>query len=132
MKALATRVLQDVETGAELVVSMAAPEEMSDGVWQCRFCIAEPGVVAVEERGMGSDAFQALALALEGIRVRLSERSRSLTWLGMEPGLTGFHRVNYAFGRKIVDELEAHIDRRLEEYAAECAAGLHGRPFGAP
>ena len=131
MKALATRVLQDVETGAELVVSMAAPEEMSDGVWQCRFCLAEPGVVAVEERGMGSDAFQALALALEDSRQ--AQRALPFTHMaGHGPGLTGFHRVNYAFGRKIVDELEAHIDRRLEEYAAECAAGLHGRPFGAP
>ena len=131
MKALARRVLQDVENGAELVVSMAAPEELHDGVWQCRFSIAESGVPLIEERGMGSDAFQALALALEGIRVRLSEHPRSLAWPGMEPGITGFHRVNYAFGRKVVDELEAHIDRRLEEYAAECAAGLHGRPFGA-
>lgn len=128
MQVLATRTLHDVATGAELVVSMAAPEELPDGVWQCRFSIAENGAPLVESRGMGSDAFQALALALEGIRVNLRDRQPRLSWMGFWPGVTGFHRVNYAFGPQIVDELEAHIDRRLEEYSAECAAGLHGPP----
>ena len=91
----------------------------------------KPELVVVEDaapnvrRAYGEDALQALSLALEAIRIDLRDSGRQLSWLGNEPGLTGFHRVPYALGLQLVEKLESMIDAETEKYAQECIAGLH-------
>ena len=74
------------------------------------------------DRGLSTALF--LSLALEKIRVFLDSRPRSLSWNGMEPGLTGFHRVptSLGFGSGFVRRLEALIDREVEQFAQEAIA----------
>jgi hypothetical protein len=59
------------------------------------------------------------------IRIDLRDSGRKLSWLGNEPGLTGFHRVTYALGLQLVEKLESMIDAETEKYAQESIAGLH-------
>jgi len=129
MSLIATRQLEDVRTGNSVVVSLNAPEQQPDGVWECRYTISELGLAPFNGRAFGEDGFQAIALALEAIRIDLRDMGRKFSWLGGEPGITGFSRVPYLFGSKLVEELEAHIDARVDQFSEEAAAGLHGPPF---
>ena len=128
MRLIATRQLEDVETGNTIVVSLNAPERQPDGVWECRYTISELDHAPLTGGAFGEDGFQAIALALEAIRIDLRETGRKFSWLGGEPGITGFSRVPYHFGSKLVEELEAHIDARVDKFSEEAAAGLHGPP----
>lgn len=128
MSLIATRQLDEVGTGTSIVVSLNAPEQQPDGVWECHYTISELGHAPSTRRAFGEDGFQALALALEAIRIDLRDTGRKLSWLGGEPGITGFSRVPYHFGSKLVEELEAHIDARVDKFSEEAAAGLHGPP----
>lgn len=123
MNWIATRTLSDPETGAEVKVHLSSPEQAGDGVWECNYRIEEGGEWH-EGKGYGEDGCQALALTLEKIRMVLDCRSRPLCWLGMEPGLTGFHRVptSVGFGVRFVRRLEALIDREVEQFAQEAMA----------
>ncbi len=128
MSLIATRQLEEVGTGNSVVVSLNAPEQQPDGVWECRYIISELGHQPFTGRAFGEDGFQAIALALEAIRIDLRDTGRRFSWLNGEPGITGFSRVPYHFGSKLVDELEAHIDARVDRFSEEAAAGLHGPP----
>ena len=123
MNWIATRTLSDPETGSVVKVSLSSPQLGADGVWECMYRIEEVGE-RHDGKGYGEDGCQALSLALEKIRVFLDSRPRSLSWNGMEPGLTGFHRVptSIGFGIGFVRRLEALIDREVEQFAQEAIA----------
>lgn len=123
MNWIATRTLSDPATGTEVKVSLSSPQQGADGVWECLYRIEE-GAKGHEDKGYGEDGCQALCLALEKIRLFLDSRPRSLSWNGMEPGLTGFHRVpaSIGFGIGFVRRLEALIDTEVERFAQEAIA----------
>ena len=119
----ATRTLSDPETGAEVKVSLSAPQQEADGVWECAYRIEEAGEQH-DGKGYGEDGCQALSLALEKIRVFLDSGPRALSWNGMAPGLTGCHRVptSIGFGIGFVRRLEAMIDKEVAQFAQEAIA----------
>lgn len=127
MGRIATRILEEAGTGHRVVVSLDAPIEASDGVWECRYSIV--GLEGTQSKtGLGSDSFQAIMIALELIRVTLRDNGKSLSWLGLEPGLTGFSRVHFAFGKAVVDRIENLIDQEFEQASCEAVAAKHPEP----
>jgi hypothetical protein len=125
MMRLGERILEDPATGQKILVALDAPQLASDGVWECSYEIRGVDAAPNVRRACGEDALQALSLALEAIRIDLRDSGRKLSWLGNEPGITGFHRVTYALGLQLVEKLESMIDAETEKYAQECIAGLH-------
>lgn len=129
MSAIGSRILVDSATGKRTLVTVEVPISDSDGVWQCSYWIAEDGAKAEVNRACGSDALQALSLAMEGVRIALRDRGGKLSWLGQQPGMTGFHRVPSLFGWDLVEKIEAMIDAEVDKYAQQCVEGQHpGRP----
>jgi len=85
---------------------------MKEGDWKCPFHITGLGT----KYGYGVDAIQAVSVAPEGIRVTLAKSEYRLSWLGGEPGYTGFDRlVTTAFGQKFTNRLNAKIDREIRK-----------------
>lgn len=128
MSAIGSRILVDSATGKRTLVTLEAPISDSDGVWQCSYWIAEDGATAEVKRACGSDALQALSLALEGVRIALRDRGGKLSWLGQQPGMTGFHRVPALFGFDLVEKIEAMIDAEVDKYVREGLQGQHPGP----
>jgi hypothetical protein len=66
----------------------------------------------------GEDGIQALLLAIESIRTMLSKSEKRFSWIGGEPGDTGFVRfIPTFFGPSFSKRLEAIIDREVERFA---------------
>ena len=75
-----------------VVVSLGKPRRTkATQDWECPFQIRGSGMRRVEY-GRGIDAFQALTMALEGIRYFLDRSRMPLAWTGVI-GDTGFQRV---------------------------------------
>jgi hypothetical protein len=99
---LAERRLVTAGDGAAVRVAIGVPRRDRDGVdWACPFRIHGAGVSRVEY-GYGVDSMQALATALEGIRVALDQTGLALGWnVGGGAVLedeTGFTRSIFAIG----------------------------------
>jgi hypothetical protein len=76
-----------------VVVSLGKPRKTKGSEdWECPFRISGAGIRHVEY-GRGIDAFQALTMALEGIRYFLDRASTPLVWAGVLDDHTGFQRV---------------------------------------
>lgn len=115
---IAQRTLYDTQSRPALEVRLGIPYEVSPVEWQCPVLIVEPGHPEVRDAGHGNDAFQALQLALEHIRVKLAAHGEVLRWDSGEPGDTGFYRtVPIFFGIDFARKLEMHIDREVERFA---------------
>ena len=128
---IATRLLTDPEGGPSLEVRIGTPTLMDPpDCWECPYALVEPGQEAQLQAGHGTDAFQALIQALEGIRVMLARTGRPLTWLNFEPGFTGFTRlIPFTFGLESVREMESLIDNTYERHAREAMEGKRRRPY---
>ena len=121
---IAKRTLYDTQGRPILEVRLGIPSEVSLVEWQCPLLIVEPGQPEVPDAGHGNDAFQALQLALEHIRVKLAARGEGLRWESGEPGDTGFYRtVPTFFGMLFARKLETQIDREVERFSHDAAAG---------
>lgn len=122
---IARRVLTDPQGGPDVEVRIGIPTlNETDNTWECLYALVEPGQKAMPQMGCGSDAFQALVQAQEGIRIGLAQTGRPLTWLDFEPGFTGFTRiVPFGFGFESVREMEALIEESYERYAREAIEG---------
>ena len=120
---IANRTLSDAQGRPTLEVRLGVPSGVSPVEWQCPLLIVEPGQPEVPDAGHGNDAFQALQLALEHIRVKLTARGEMLRWDSGEPGDTGFYRaVPTFFGMDLARKLETYIDREVERFAYGVAA----------
>ena len=86
------------------------------GSWECPFHISRIGKGL--QLAYGEDPFQALILALEGIRVTLDKNAPGCLWLD-DPGLgNGFPRfVPQGFGVDLRQRLETVIDREVVKFA---------------
>ena len=76
-----------------VVVSIGKPRRAKGKQdWECPFQIHGSGIRHTEY-GRGIDAFQALTMALEGIRYFLDRSRVPLAWAGVRQDHTGFQRV---------------------------------------
>ena len=99
----------------EVTISLAKPTREPGGDWVCRFRIEGLGCQRLNF-AHGVDAFQALQLALEAIRLMIDESGRKLTWV--EAGRAGFPRyVPSYFGPVFERRLNRHIDREVLRFA---------------
>ena len=79
--------------GRIVVVSLGRPRKPRGSPdWECPFQIRGLGSRRVE-CAYGVDAFQALTMALEGIRYFLDRSPVVLAWTGVREDTTGFQRV---------------------------------------
>ncbi len=114
-QAIAERELVD-EHGHKIKVTMELPERVSDSEWRCAFRISTEATLRY---GHGNDSFQALANALEGIRVALEQLKSPAKWKGGESyGDTGFTRAVPLFpGFVFRQKLEAMIESKIREFS---------------
>lgn len=130
---IASRILSDAQGGPDLEVRIGVPILVANDAWECPYLLIDAGQPATLQTGCGVDSFQALVQAQEGIRVALAKVGRKLSWLGGEPGFTGFTRnLPISFGLGLVRRLDALVDDEIERYAQEAADGKHGRPYENP
>lgn len=101
----------------KVTVSLGKPRRMKRGEdWECPFRIRGLGGSAVQY-GYGVDAIQALTTALEGIRVTLERSGKRLSWIGGNPGDSGFERpVPSALGVDFSRRLNRIIDREVAQF----------------
>ena len=116
--------------GAAVRVAIGVPRRVQNGDWACPFRIHGAGVSRVDH-GYGVDSMQALATALEGIRVALDQTGLVLGWnLGrgaILEGETGFSRsIPFAFGPVFTRRLERSMDRLLARESAREVRRLKG------
>jgi hypothetical protein len=94
-------------------VTLGKPRRRKDGDWECPFRITGLRV----QYGYGVDAIQSLTTALEGVRVMLERSGQRFSWLGGEPGYTGFDRlVTSSLGAKFNQQLNLIIDREIAKF----------------
>lgn len=110
---LAERRLADQASGKIVRVSLGAPRPGTDGAdWECPFRIHGAGISRLES-GHGIDAMQALANALEGIRVLLDESGLALGWW-FGPGRDDVWHGETGFARSIPIALGPRVSKRME------------------
>lgn len=131
---IATRMLCDPQGGPDVEVRIGIPAVLEQpDCWECPFALVEAGKEPVLDAGHGTDAFQALIQALEGIRVGLVNTGRPLTWIYMEPGFTGFTRlIPFIFGLESVREMESFVEKTIDHQAREIMEGKRQIPQGPP
>jgi len=99
-----------------VVVALGRPRKTKgsdDWDWECPFRIAGAGIRQVEY-GRGIDAFQALTMALEGVRYFLDRLDPPLVWGGVLDDDSGFQRViPLRPERGRTARLERMVDREL-------------------
>jgi hypothetical protein len=123
---IAERQLVD-EHGHKVQVTMEMPERVSDIEWRCGVRITPDGTLKF---GRGSDSFQALANALELIRIALDQLESPTRWEGGETyGDTGFTQLvplypGFAFRKK----LEAMIESEIREFSEGIITSKYQRP----
>jgi hypothetical protein len=104
--------------GAAVRVAIGVPRRRKEAEWACPFRIHGAGISRVDY-GYGVDSMQALATALESIRVALDETGLPLGWdMGrgaVFEGETGFTRsIPFAFGPVFTRRLERRVFRLLD------------------
>lgn len=125
---IASRTLKDADTGAVVVISLGAPQQVAAEEWTCAFRIE--GIPPDEiQQAHGLDGLQALVLAVEGIRTTLVRSGRSLTWEGGEPGDPGIPQiVPHGFGLIVSRHLEHLINEELRFFSDLAQARTGRRP----
>jgi hypothetical protein len=106
---------RELTTGASddsktVKVSIGKPEKANENEFACPFRITGLGNSDVQY-GRGIDCFQALIMALEGIRASLERAGNSLTWAGGQQGEHGFPRFVPSFYGV---DFSRHIDELIE------------------
>ena len=115
---IAIRVFTDQLTGERLEAGLAIPEMVSEREWRCAFRLGAPEPDSIHY-AYGLDAFQALFMALEGIRTTLLRSAGKLSWEGGDPGASGFPRfVPEYYGSSFANEINRVIDESIERFAA--------------
>lgn len=114
---IATRQLTlDGPDGARpVIVRIGRPRRQRTGEWACPFRIAGLGRQRLDH-AYGEDAFQALQLALEAIRIQLETARQKVTWLGL-PVAVAFPRQVPAFDEDLTIRLGRLIDGQVIRWA---------------
>ena len=119
---LCTRKLRVEGVEQEVVVCLGKPEQRSEREFVCPFQVTGIGNSELQY-AHGVDSFQALILALEGIRVTLEKGGQSCTWIG-EEGDHGFPRyVPSFFGLEFSNRLGQIIESEIASFAGRSIQG---------
>lgn len=117
---IATRVLKLQENPQQQIeVQLAEPEQVSELEWRCAYRVpfqkTDPTYYAY-----GVDSFQALLMALTGIRAHLDAKKETFLWLSEEPGDHGFPKwIPQIFGVGFSQKLEQMVDAEVENFALQ-------------
>jgi hypothetical protein len=118
MEWMVSRTLIDEDSGAEVVVALGRPQQVSDGEWSCAFSV-NAGSPERTQQAHGIDAFQALLVGVEGIHWALSRSGQRLSWI-TEPGDPGIPRLTpMMFGLAFRQRVERMLDDEIECFAEE-------------
>jgi hypothetical protein len=113
---IATRTLSDGSN--QLDVMIAAPQQVTANEWKCAVGLKPSNGTETIEHALGEDAFQALILSIELLRLRVRDKYSSLKWIGGEPGDAGFPKTVPAFfGLAFAKRLEQLLDDEIERFA---------------
>lgn len=113
-----------------VIVKVGKPRKQRGGNWACPFQISGLGLRKIEY-GHGVDSIQALLMAIEGIRTRLEQSGKQLTWDGGDPGDTGFTRfVPTFFGVDFCKRIDRLIDREVQRFARTAETRYRDRKDG--
>lgn len=101
----------DTDDSKETVkVAIGKPERKSENEFVCPFQVT--GLETSETQyAYGVDCFQALIMALEGIRTKLEKSGMSLTWIGGQTGEHGFPRFVPSF---YGPDFSRHVNELIE------------------
>jgi hypothetical protein len=111
------RVRKGGSSRQEVVVWLGKPRKVSREEWVCPYHVSGTWIKK-SQYAHGIDSFQALLLALEGIRVVLEKSGKQLEWAGGELGDHGFPRfVPTFYGLRFVRRLNRLIDREVARFA---------------
>lgn len=103
----------------DVKVVIGKPRKRREGEWACPYYISGVGMERIRYV-YGVDAFQALLLAFQGIRISLEKTGKRFSWIGGEEGDTGLPRfVPDCFGLKFSNRLERLIDREVERFTRQ-------------
>lgn len=124
---VAGRTLHD-EADPKLVVEVQIGfrEQRTPDEWACAFRIVGLGA-EISEYAIGMDALQALIMAHEGVATALRASKRKLTWMAI-PGETCIRRqIPVYINADFANEIEAHIDAKLEAFIEAKQKQLEGQ-----
>lgn len=128
---IGARDLREVESSNLIRVKVGKPRKARAGDWVCPFYITGLGGPA-KYSAYGIDAIQALQMAFEGIRTELHKSGKQMTWVGGEPGDTGFARLlPTAFGPEFSQRLEQLLDQEIAQFA-QTAETTHRKASALP
>lgn len=101
-----------------LTVRVFAPERVAPDEWSCAISVAAGTTNLAERRVFGIDGLQALALAIEALRLDVEDQAGAWTWAGGAPGDPGLPRVVASpFGREFSARLNRQIDAAIDRHA---------------
>jgi hypothetical protein len=119
-----------------VVVSLGEPRKMrGSSDYQCPFRIEGAGIRQLE-RGCGIDAFQAITMALEGIRYFVDRSPEPLVWGGVVENHSGFQRIiplvpyrgeTRRLERMVDQELRRRLKRLEQRHAKKRRSGAARR-----
>jgi len=115
---VAARELRQVGSHRVVTVKLGTPRRAARGeYWECPYQIVGLGSRQMQ-RANGEDGVQALLLAIESVRTALKKSGKQFSWVGGEPGDTGFTPiVPTFFGRRFAKRLELMIEREVDRFA---------------
>jgi hypothetical protein len=114
---IASRTLTNAATGETVEVALAVPEKISAEEWRCAFRV-DGGDDDRVYFAHGLDAFQALIMALEGVRSVVQSVDAKISWRGGELGDSGFPRfVPQFYGLEFANEINRLIDNEIKKFA---------------
>lgn len=121
-KWLVRRALESANGKFEIAIGQ--PEKVLDDEWRCAYRVADETSYA-----HGLDGFQALLMALTGVRMALDKMGSQLKWRGGKAGDHGVPRlVPHAFGVAFSRRIEELIDAEVNQFAASAeSAAKAGR-----
>ena len=102
-----------------ITVRIGRPEHLSASEYICAFQLDGLGESSLQY-AHGIDAFQALIMALDGIRATIEKSGRNFTWQGGEKKGHGFPRCVPAFyGLNFSKHIDQLLDREINRFAKE-------------
>lgn len=120
---IATRTLRGTR-GEVATIVLWTPNQIENGGWQCAAHITIDGIVGIYLT-RGEDAFEAMMLAFEAIRIQIADMDLGLTWVGGQTGESGFRRqVPGAFGVDFTIQLERAMDEQIVEFVNATPGGV--------
>jgi hypothetical protein len=114
---VAVRELREVTSSRKIIIKIAKPRKEKTGDWVCAYSLAGSGKHEIQY-AYGIDAFQAIFMALEGIRGMLDDSTICLKWSGGEAGDTGFPRmIPGFFGLQFSQKLDRMIEKEVIRFS---------------